>query len=151
MSIVIFSREIHSGKTTELFNWVQEKQNVAGILMPDRQGRRMFYDIAKGIYFPADAVQQTAETIAVGSYFFDAGAFDKANSVIEKAALDPRALIVIDEVGKLEMEDRGFSRTLTTLVADNRDLLIVVRDSLIDAVSDKFGMSPRIITSMKDY
>ena len=43
MSIIIFSRPVHSGKTTELMQWCEQvsiKQNVAGILMPDIDGSR---------------------------------------------------------------------------------------------------------------
>jgi nucleoside-triphosphatase THEP1 len=152
MSIVILSREIRSGKTTELFNWVNTNKNLSGILMPDQEGRRMFYDIAERIFFPAQADANSSNTITAGPYVFDAEAFEKAGRVIEKATSDPDTLIVIDEIGKLEMEDKGFSKILYSLVEGDQDLLIVVRDSLVNAVVDKFGLADaRIISSMKDY
>ena len=40
MSIFIFSRPVHSGKTTELLHWCNQQKNIMGIAMPDINGSR---------------------------------------------------------------------------------------------------------------
>jgi nucleoside-triphosphatase THEP1 len=152
MSVVIFSRGIRTGKTTELLKWIDSNKKVAGVLMPDQDGRRMFYDIAEKIFFPAEADPVTTnESMNVGSFVFDAAAFRKAVSIIEKAG-PSGSLIIIDEIGKLELGEKGFSEILQQLTADDRDLLIVVRDTLLTAVVEKFRLSrARIIVNMADY
>jgi nucleoside-triphosphatase len=152
MSVIIFSREIRSGKTSELFNWLIDKKDVAGILMPDHNGKRMFYDIKERTFFPAQAEPgQTTNIIEVGAYVFDINAFAKANEVLEKTLSSPHAWIVIDEVGKLEINDKGFSKILRSLIGENLNLLIVVRSSLVDVVKEKFSLeSSRIISSLEE-
>jgi nucleoside-triphosphatase len=152
MSVVIFSGKIRSGKTTELLKWIDANKNVAGILMPDRDGMRMFYDIAEKTFFAAEAdPHQTTGIIKVGSFVFDAEGFGKAIAVLEKAATS-HSLIIIDEIGKLELENKGFSKILRELIEAGHDLLIVVRDTLLSAVKENFGLSnARIIENITDY
>jgi nucleoside-triphosphatase THEP1 len=151
MSVVIFSGEIHSGKTTALLNWVINREDVAGILMPGENGRRMFYDIAEKTSFPAQVDADHKNAINVGSFVFDAAAFAKANRVLEKAS-SGHSLIIIDEVGKLELMDLGFGEILETLIKKDRDLLLVVRKELLGDIIQKFGLqNARIISSIIEY
>jgi nucleoside-triphosphatase THEP1 len=152
MSVVIFSGEIHSGKTTALLNWVINREDIAGILMPGENGRRMFYDIAEKTSFPAQVDADHKNAINVGAFVFDAAAFAKANRVLEKAVSGGDSLIIIDEVGKLELKDLGFGKILETLIKKDRDLLLVVRKELLGDIIQKFGLqNARIISSIIEY
>ena len=54
MSIIIFSKPVHSGKTTALLEWSKEQKNIAGILMPDMDGERKMFDIRTNEIFDAE-------------------------------------------------------------------------------------------------
>ena len=45
MSIIIFSQPIHSGKSTQLLHWCDQQKNVAGIVMPDMDGKRKILNL----------------------------------------------------------------------------------------------------------
>lgn len=152
MSVVIFSREIHTGKTTELFEWLAGKKGIGGILMPDVNGRRMFYDIATGKYFPAQVDDaHSLPTLTAGPFRFDKAAFEQANNLLIEAG-ESHALVIIDEAGKLEMRDAGFSKALRLLLDKDPDLLIVVRTGLLEAVINKFGLQQaRIINTLSNF
>ncbi len=112
MSIIIFSRQIRSGKTTELLNWCSNQENVSGILMPDINGKRKFFDIKNQIYFDAECTDPSdahQALIQVGRFFFYKPAFEKANAILLKALVQKPSWIVIDEIGKLEIENMDYT------------------------------------------
>lgn len=83
MSIFIFSKPIHSGKTTALMQWCKRNTNCAGILMPDMDGNRKMYSIQDSSFFevscqPSFAIQENV--ISIGRYTFYKEAFNKANA-----------------------------------------------------------------------
>ena len=146
MSIYIFSKPIHSGKTTALLQWSKHK-NCAGILMPDINGSKKFYDIETEKYFDAECNSDNAENLTIiGKYRFDNKAFDKANAIIIAAIAKPVDYFVIDEIGKLELDKKGFYPALISLLQAqqqlqfNVNILLVVRDSLLQEVVSFFSI-----------
>ncbi|MBK8609323.1 MAG: hypothetical protein IPL84_05085 [Chitinophagaceae bacterium] len=160
MAIYIFSRPIHSGKTTALLNFSIHKKNVAGILMPDIDGSRKIYDIDKKDFFDIQCTtgHPVDEPItSVGKFHFFTRAFEKANAIIADAITQKPNWLIIDEVGKLELDGKGFNKAVIEAVDNyNRpdtdgNLLIVVRDSLCDAVVGYFGITNfAIVTRLED-
>lgn len=147
MGIYIFSRPIHSGKTTELLNWCNEQDNIAGILMPDIDGSRKIYDIETKQVFDiecSDLVNNIGRLTTIGRFNFYTSAFEKANSILLNTLPKNPHWLVIDEAGKLELDGKGFYDSLhiiadlynTTLAAGN--LLITVRESLCDEMISFF-------------
>ncbi len=140
MSIIIFSKPIHSGKTTELQHWCSQQQNIAGILMPDINGKRKMLDIKTKKVFEAeckDSFNKEEELASIGRYHFYTAAFQKANAIIIHALNENPSFLIIDEVGKLELNKKGFYPALQKTIAAIQDkkftanLLLVVRDSLV--------------------
>jgi len=152
MSIFIFSGPVRSGKTTALFNWSIEKEDVAGILMPDSNGKRKILDIRSQNIFDIecdDPVNSKEALVKVGRFSFYENAFKKANAILMRATeLDPGWLI-IDEVGKLELDRKGFFESVKEITEmyltkkNNGRLLLVVRNSLCAEVISFF--------KLKDY
>lgn len=158
MSIYIFSRPIQSGKTTELQKWCNLQKNVYGILMPDINGCRKIVDINENKIFDAECVDyiDTKELlISVGRFNFYITAFEKANLILLHAlSLNPDWL-VIDEIGKLELKDEGFYKSIIEAVKmyskKNKpgNLLITVRDSLFEEVISFFNIKNfKVINSL---
>ncbi len=143
MSIFIFSRPVHSGKTTELLLWCNQQQNIAGIAMPDINGSRKILDLSTKEIFDiecTDATNANEPLTSVGRFHFYTAAFEKANAIVLTALNQTPGWLVIDEAGKLELDGKGFYESIVKAVEFyNSDkmpgnLLITVRDSLCEEV-----------------
>lgn len=160
MSIYIFSRPVHSGKTTDLQQWCNKRTNIHGILMPDINGSRKVYDIASKETFDIEctnAATTNKPLIAIGRFHFFTEAFEKANSILIQALSQKPAWLIIDEAGKLELDCKGFFPSIKEAVAiydgegATSNLLIVVRESLYNEVITCFNIKNcTIITRLED-
>ena len=130
--IFILSGPIRSGKTTRLKEWVINK-NAGGILSPVVEGKRMFYDIQKGEYFPMEASMDEKDVLKVGRFIFSLKSFHRAEKIIVDA-IEHSEWVVIDEIGPLELKGAGFCDVLKKILNDHQkdfNLLLVVRDSIL--------------------
>ncbi len=154
-NIFIFSRPIRSGKTTQIQEWLKNKERIAGILTPDVGGKRMIYNIAANKYHAFEADQTYgADVIAIGKYLFAKTAFTLGREILERTLLDPFVWVVVDEVGKLEIEQgEGFEPAVLRLVkafqsGKSGRLLLVIRDSLVEKAVEKYELKGcRIISN----
>jgi nucleoside-triphosphatase THEP1 len=138
--ITILTGEVHSGKTTFLQHWLIDKKDPRGILTPVEEGKRIFLDIATGLRFPMEA-EGNEESISVGKYQFSKSAFAKAKEIILAARFLP-GILIIDELGPLELREKGFFDVVKKLLAtenDQQQLLLVTRKSLLEEMREKFG------------
>lgn len=160
MSIFIFSRPIHSGKTTELLQWCSQKKNIAGVLMPDIDCSRKMLDLHTKEVFNIECID-TANTneplTTVGRFHFYTAAFEKGNSIIAEALLRSPDWLIIDEAGKLELEGKGFYGSIVSAVKffqnekRNDNLLIAVRESLCEEVISFFKIkNARVIHQLSE-
>jgi nucleoside-triphosphatase THEP1 len=147
MSIYIFSRPIHSGKTTELLQWCNQQKNIAGILMPDINGSRKILDLHTKSVFDiecTDATNTKESLTSVGRFHFYTAAFERANAIMLAALNHTLHWLVIDEAGKLELDRKGFYESIVKAVdvySDEKiagNLLITVRESLCNEVISFF-------------
>ncbi len=144
--IVIFSRPVQTGKTTELFKFIKGLNDVGGFLTPDVAGARMLYDIHNKVYHPFQTTASAAgETVAVGRFLFLASAFAIAQKIL--AASCTHTWTIVDEAGKLEIEqDAGFEPALTRLIQTFKmqkcpgKLLLVVRENLLSKAIVKYQL-----------
>lgn len=160
MSIYIFSRPIHSGKTTELLKWCNQQKNIAGILMPDINGSRKILDLYSKNMFDiecTDAPNTKERLISVGRFHFYSTAFEKANAIVLAALNQTPDWLVIDEAGKLELDGKGFYESIEKAVEIYNDdnaagnLLITVRESLCEEVISFFKIKDaRVIHQLQD-
>ena len=156
--ITIFSKPIHSGKTTQLLKWVEKQSLCAGILMPDISECRNFYNISTKKYFIAQCIETNLvdETIInIGKYQFYVDAFERANEIIIKSIDSNCKYIIIDEVGKLELQEKGFHQSIKFVLENyataKKNLLLVVRDSLVNKVVNFYNLKNyHIIHSIKE-
>jgi nucleoside-triphosphatase THEP1 len=150
MSIYIFSRPIHSGKTTALLQWCGLQKNIYGILMPDINGSRKFFDINTKEVFNAECVDaENANDLltSIGRFNFYTAAFEKANSILINVLSQNPDWLVIDEAGKLELDGKGFYKSVAAAIKiygnknKSGNLLITVRDSLCKEVISFFNIT----------
>lgn len=162
MSIFIFTRPIHSGKTTELRQWCSNREKfIAGVLMPDIDGNRKILDLQTNEVFDIECKDpaNTKEPLtSVGRFHFYTSAFEKGNSIITQALHQNPGWLIIDEAGKLELEGKGFYTSIVKAVEFFRDektsgsLLITVRDSLCEEIISFFKIkNARAIHHLHDF
>lgn len=136
--IYILSQPIHSGKTTMLQNWLKGQANAVGILTPDINGIRKVYDIADKTYYDLQADETyTGELISIGKYRFSTAGFEKARDILLRSANSRPQWLIVDEVGKLEIEQHtGLEPALSQIidlykVKPAGKILMVIRDYLL--------------------
>ena len=80
-------------------------------------------------------------------FLFDPRAFAAAESWYREQNSAGTEEFLLDEVGPLEMEGRGFARLLGMLLGGERNLIISTRPSLVRAVQERFAFSAAEILS----
>lgn len=152
-NIIILTGEIQTGKTTLLQQFCLQRNDVAGILTPIVNGKRVFYDISGKHFFKMEAHNDEAQ-LAIGKYLFSAAAFTKASKVLytESKRTDINYL-VIDEIGPLEIKKlQGLYQLLKEITATtfNYTLIIVVRQSLVNEVITTFNLTNPDVLSLEE-
>ena len=147
-NIYILSEPVHSGKSTLLMNWCKRQESVAGVLMPDVDGSRKLYDIATNTHYDIQVKdQKPVSTVDVCKWSFDEAVFKRGREILLDAAKQKPDWLVLDEVGKLEMNrNTGFGPVVTKLVelykneTGKAKLLLVIRDYMLEQSFDHYGL-----------
>ena len=148
--IYILSGPIRTGKTTTVSDWLVDKKSVAGILTPDQNSLRMLIDIQSNrLYqFELDADAEKPK-ITIGKFNFDESVFEVGRKILEDLCRNDISIIVIDEIGKLELSNSGFEPELTNFIAyhlqSNVCILLIVRDTLLTDVIQKYNLQKATI------
>jgi nucleoside-triphosphatase THEP1 len=101
---------------------------------------REFLDIYRNERFMMEAGGDDAEILQVGKYSFSKAGFERAKKVIREG-FQGNDWLVIDEIGPLELKDGGFADVLKeALKLPGKNLLLVVRQGLVEDVVKKFGI-----------
>jgi nucleoside-triphosphatase THEP1 len=158
VTYTVLTGEVHVGKTTVCRAVVhlarQRGYCVRGILTPpilDDRGQRLgvaVVDLTSGeqriLARYRSAISGTAPGVKrsgprVGDYHFDAGALQWGQELIFQAIAANYDLLVVDEIGRLELEQgTGFSQVLDALARTAQSIatgnhLLVVRKPLLPA------------------
>jgi nucleoside-triphosphatase len=142
--IYILSQAIQSGKTTSLMNAVSNHMHIGGFLSPTVSDVRMFYNVADKKYIPFEKKEADASTIAVGRFHFLKGSFDTASNWAITHYHNPKIkTIIIDEIGKLELQEKGFHKLTQELLIldwDTKDCILIIRDFLLQDAIEKYNI-----------
>ena len=155
--IYILTGAIRSGKTTALLHWSKSRNDVDGLLCPDdANGKRYFLKLKNKTIFKLEAEAETEAIVTIGNFKFLRSAFNEANDylILEASKTEPKYLI-IDEIGKLELKNEGLHVSTKALISqfksnDNTHLILVVRDYLLDAVLEHYGITECSILNTED-
>ena len=150
--IFILSQPVQSGKTTLLQKWLENK-DAAGILTPDVNGKRILFDISEKKQDELE-LSENSEGIKVGKFVFSSDTFDKAKSILRKHKSLGHDWLVVDEVGKLEIERKdGLEPVITELITHYKsedvkgNLLLVIRDYLLEKAISDYELQDAIVLS----
>ena len=155
--IYILTGAIRSGKTTALLNWSKNRNDVDGLLCPDdANGKRYFLKLKNKTIFKLEAEAETEAVVVIGNFKFLQSAFNEAIDylILEASKTEPQFLI-IDEIGKLELKNEGVHVSTEALISkfkstNNTHLILVVRDYLLDAVLEHYGITECSILTTED-
>jgi len=141
--VFIVTGPVRSGKTTQLQKWTERRNDVYGILTPVREGKRFFLDLKTNALFPMEASESENEIISVGKYQFSHAAFQRAKGILLDALAEKTGWVVVDEIGPLELEGKGFSNEAVALLknqGEEQKLVFVIRESLLEKAVKHFGL-----------
>lgn len=152
--ITILSGPVQTGKSTQLKNLVKNTSSVGGFICTDLNGfRHLMNAHDKGIHTFEIEKDASVPCINVGRFTFALSAFDIAGKwTKEQLNSESIRTIIIDEIGKLEMNDQGF-HDLFVFVLNHiytKHLIIVVRDFLLDDFIKKYALKDYEIKNTLD-
>lgn len=154
--INILSAPIHSGKTSALKSYTLKHQNCCGILCPDINGLRYIENIESGAILPFQKpINNSDDDILIGQYIFSNEGFKTARQVLLSIPIDTKKTIIIDEIGKLELQGGGLEPALSWLIdqiqSNQLNCILVVRDYLIDSVVNHYKINPFNLLTIDDF
>lgn len=156
--IIILSNSIQSGKTTHLLNWINGKQNIAGILTPDIDYCRNLFDIEQNKFYPFEVKnpQEMEGITSIGKFHFNTAYFELAQQIIQNK--NNKEYLIIDEIGKLELlQNKGLEPILSHVIKKytqnkvNGTLVLVIRNYLLETAIKKYELhNAQIVQSMEE-
>lgn len=89
---------------------------------------------------------------SIGRFYFDEKTIQWGNTIIENIDCLQKGFVIVDEIGPLELKNKGWSESVEKLfLKDNIKIIWVVRKSLVKSVLRKFAISSaKIIDIEKD-
>ena len=146
MNIYLVSGKVHSGKTGKLMLWVYKRPDARGVLAPVIEGKRYLMNVRTKTARLLTADANDPNSVSVGDYRFSNETFEWGRQILRQAFKENAPWIVADEIGPLELNNQGLEPTISEWIAksknnDRINLVLVVRESLVEKVLQHFGLS----------
>jgi len=90
----------------------------------------------------------------IGRFVIFAEGFEKGKAILTRVRRSDNTIAIIDEVGALELGDKGWSSSLVDILkASDKQLLIIVRENLLSEVIRKWELCYPVVfkVSETDY
>lgn len=147
--IFIYTGLVQSGKTTRLASWVKTKKSKGGLLAHTVKGEKHLESLHSGEIKNLGISPHDPDGISVGRYWFSSKVLSWARKQLFLAVDSKVDLLIVDEIGPLELEGKGYEPAFREIIASKlaRDmtLIIVVRNHLVDRVITHFDLNRAII------
>ena len=155
----IITGALGEGKTTQMQNIVEtlKNQNIStgGILSPRilENGTTTGYDVVDIMTNERAAFLRKTEDEKlpkIGSYSILSGGIQKGCNALNKS-LNNNQVVIIDEVGRLELDNKGWAENVKSLLnSSNSNLIISVRERFIEEVIEKWYLKDYTILHVSD-
>ena len=155
--VAVLTGPVHSGKTSLLVRavpaWRARGLACGGFLSPaatDEAGDGYdLFEIGPDRRRPYLRTRGAPAAERVGPFVFAPEALERARAILRAA--EPDGLLVIDEVGPLELEGGGLWPALGGLLGVRPGpLLLVVREGLLDAVAARLAPAVPAVVDVRD-
>jgi nucleoside-triphosphatase THEP1 len=156
-NIFILSAPIQSGKTTALMEfWETGLTSFDGFITPeiDESRKLIFLDTDEELPFELVGGNDL-DSIDIGRFKFSKSTFEAAKLKLKSLHKTSASLIIIDELGKLEMDGGGFEPELGEFIekfkleSNNKHLIIVIRTTLLAAAIEKYKLEEAAVLSLE--
>ena len=152
--IVILTGKIQSGKTSFLKDlYLQNPQNWDGFLTPDVDGKRKLVFLSNGDEIELESTDMEHDGISIGRFHFSKKSFASARYTIQTLINSSKQYVIIDEIGKLELDGQGLEPELSKYIEafhkkalilnsqkPSQKLILVIRDSLLTRAIDHYQL-----------
>jgi nucleoside-triphosphatase THEP1 len=155
-NIFILSAPIQSGKTTALMEfWEGGVTSFDGFITPeiDESRKLILLDTDEELPFEL-ADGDESNSISIGRFKFSKSTFELVKKKLKTLDKTAANLIIVDELGKLEMEGNGFEPELGEFIqnfklkAKNKLLILVIRNTLLAAAIEKYELEEASVLSL---
>jgi len=148
--IVIITGDIHQGKTSvaqSVVSMLIEKGiRIGGFLAigKDIDGVRTGFSIKEidsGETMLLCSIEEDENSVKTGHYYFNEAAMKWGDTILAPENLDSKELVVVDELGPLELEGKGWSAAIEK-VCEQKSLphLWIVRKSIVGKIARKWNV-----------
>ena len=154
-NIFIVTGDIASGKTSLLAALAEEfrqrQRSVRGILSPvvRMDSMRIGYDVMNiqtGERVPLCRNDPDGVGIAIGEWIFRDDGIRFGNVSLDPSSLIASDLVIVDEVGPLELENKVWATSLDRLVGSSPcPIILTVREHLIERVQNRWSFIPQFV------
>ena len=136
----IITGEKREGKSTRMMQIANEIPNSVGFIMPVFECGYSLYRISsnKAVPFMTD---RDVFPDRIGKWYYDHSLFEK---VLDELSEVFSGTVLIDEVGRLELDEGGYAPVLRLLKDRDIDLIVSVRKSFVDDVIRKFFQGEKV-------
>jgi nucleoside-triphosphatase THEP1 len=148
--VVIITGEIHQGKTTFaqkiVADLLEQKIRIAGFFSVglNENGIRTGFnlvDIGSSRQIELCSDKKNEKRLKFGRYYFNSDAISLGNEILNSNNLSDKQLIVIDEVGHLELNGQGWSNAIENITRIiTTPQLWIVRKSLVQKISRRWNI-----------
>ena len=150
MSLILFSGEKQTGKSTFLYNKFSLNKNVGGIVCLERNNQRQIVDLQFNQFYIHEVhFSSVEECETIGRFTFLKRSFLIGATIINDSTLKNK-LTIIDEWGLLEESNKGLMPHISDAVVQtsksiNTHILLVIRPSLVEMFRSKYISEHNII------
>jgi hypothetical protein len=123
--------------------WADNRDDCGGVLSPDVDGLRVLHNVKTKQNIPWQKTTPEKGDIIVGRFAFDEDGFVMAGHWLDEHLHDPAVRhIILDEVGTLELDGKGWGSWLHSALPQlgEKTLVLVVRRALLDDIINLYGM-----------
>lgn len=137
-NLLIYLGPIKSGKSSRLYDFSKSRENVAGILSLLIDNKKCIYSIRtkEQKLLEVNKIESNEDTITCGKYVFDKKVFKWAREILKNDLKEKPELIILDEIGPLELSGGGLAPTAFEIVkksiAGELKTLVVIRENLLN-------------------
>ncbi len=149
-SIFVVTGEIQQGKTTFVQEIVAllkgQGYRIGGFIAPGihPDGKRVGFelmDIETNQRFPLCTIESISGATQIGNYYFFEEGIKKGKALLALEHTSDKQLVIIDEIGPLELRNGGWSQSVEHLVqSSSTPQLWVVRRSILDSILQKWNI-----------
>ena len=148
--VTIISGKKHSGKTTKLLSYISELQSknliCAGIVAVGRykDDKRCSFELIDILGNKKHEFLTTTPSLKfkkIGRFHIIPDGEKFGRNVLENETTLNADVIIIDEIGPMELDGKGWAKYLKQFLKLDINLVITVREELLEEVCKEFGIN----------